>query len=185
MRSFIAINFEDRIKNDVNRYMNRWRKQSTGVKWVGPHGMHLTLKFLGDIETDKLSAIRNAVKTVAAHFAPFPVSLKGTGSFPPRSRSPRVLWIGMETNPTLSSLHAEMETELEQLDFPREAHPFHPHLTLGRVKKGPLPGKMIEDFHQDRETVFGEMMFRKITIFESVLMKSGAAYSPLAEVDLL
>lgn len=184
MRSFIALDFDDDIKNNVNRYVERWRRQVTGVKWVGNHGLHLTLKFLGEIDDDTLSATRLAVEAVAAHHSPFLIKLKGTGSFPPRSRSPRVLWIGLETTPALSALHGDMERELELRGFPRETHAFHPHLTIGRVKKSPLPENISEEFHQDHETTFGEMSLRKITIFQSILMKSGAEYSPLAEINL-
>lgn len=184
MRSFIALDFNDEIKNNVNRYVERWRHQAAEVKWVRSHGLHLTLKFLGEIDDGALSAARLAVEAAAAHHSPFLIRLKGTGSFPTRSRSPRVLWIGLETTPALSALHADMEVELEQRGFPRETHAFHPHLTIGRVRRPPLPEKMIEEFHQGHETTFGEMLLRKITIFKSVLMKSGAEYSPLAEINL-
>ncbi len=185
MRIFIAFDFDEQIKRDMNKHIVRWRKMASGVKWVGMHGMHLTLKFLGSIGPEKLPLLRATIEKAASHYSPFPIKLKGTGSFPPRSRTPRVLWIGIEAGPTLSSLHTEIETRLARLGFPRESHAFHPHLTLGRVKKSPLPAILTEDFRQYHETVFGETLFRKITIFQSRLSSSGAQYSPLAEADLI
>jgi len=184
MRSFIAFDFDEQIKIDMHKHIEHWRKMASGVKWVGMHGMHLTLKFLGNIDPEKLPLLRETIEKAASHHSPFPIKLKGTGSFPPRSRNPRVLWIGIEADPALSSLHAEIETQLAQQGFPRETHAFHPHLTLGRVKKSPLPAIMTEDFRQYHETVFGEMLFRKITLFQSRLSSSGAQYSTLAEAYL-
>lgn len=184
MRSFIAIDFDEHIKTDINKYIERWRKMAAGVKWVGMHGMHLTLKFLGNIDPEKLPILRDTIENTASQHSPFPIKLKGTGSFPPRSRSPRVLWIGIESGPALSSLHTDIESQLAQHGIPRETRAFHPHLTLGRVKKHPLSPVMTEEFRQHHETIFGEMLFRKITIFQSILSSSGAQYSSLAEAYL-
>ncbi len=101
---------------------------------MGPENVHLTLKFLGDVDEALLADLKAALAAAAAAAAPFPLSLKGGGCFP-NARAPRVIWIGLaEGAKEASALAGAVERALEPLGFAREKRPFRPHLTIGRVK---------------------------------------------------
>ena len=104
------------------------------VRWVNPEGIHLTLRFLGDIPVERVDDVLAAQQAAAGSCGPFSLQLSGLGMFPNSDR-PRVLWAGAsgDTN-ALQSLQQSVEEQLEIAGWPRERRPFAPHLTLGRVR---------------------------------------------------
>jgi 2'-5' RNA ligase len=187
MRTFIAIDLDEEIKNNLISFISELDKLTSGarsIKWVKPEGMHLTLKFLGEISGEKVREIGNALKTISEQYQSFVLKFKGSGSFPPGSRNPRVLWIGIEEEETLKALQFHLEGELEKLGFPREKRKFHPHLTLGRVKTPSHMKEVLSLFEKNKETNFGEMQAKRLTFFQSILKPSGAEYSALSEFEL-
>lgn len=184
MRTFIAIDFEEEIKKKLYFLLLELDKVSQNIKWVKKEGMHLTLKFLGEIEEEKIPKIEAVLSTISKMYSPFPLRLKGTGTFPPGKKNPRVIWIGIEGGQTLKELQAQLEEELEKLDFPREKREFHPHLTLGRVKIQSHLGGVLSQLEREKETTFGEMKVNKITFFQSILKPTGAEYKALSEFEL-
>ena len=124
MRTFIAIDLDEQIKKNLISFISELDKQSRegrGIRWIKPKGMHLTLKFLGEISGEKVPEIENALKSISEKYKSFVLKFKGTGSFPPASRNPRVLWIGIGEEETLIALQFHLERELENLGFPRES----------------------------------------------------------------
>ncbi len=146
--------------------------------------MHLTLKFLGEINEEKVPQIENILKRISEKYKPFPLRIKGTGTFPPKSRTPRVLWVAIEEVEDLKRLQSDLEEEMESLGFPKERRTFHPHLTLGRVKTFSDIKETLHFFDKHRNKNFGEMEAQKITFFRSVLKPTGAEYSVLSEFEL-
>lgn len=187
MRTFIAIDLDEEIKKNLLSFISELDKLSRGgrsIRWIKPEGMHLTLKFLGEITGEKTREIENFLKLIPEKYKSFVLKFKGTGSFPPGSKNPRVLWVGIEEEETLKALQFHLEGELEKLGFPREKRKFHPHLTLGRAK---IPSHLKETlslFEKNKETNFGEMQAKKLTFFQSILKPSGAEYSALSEFEL-
>ena len=109
-------------------------KIPTGVRWVNPDGIHLTIKFLGNIPPEGVARITQAMGRAAAEVSPFQVRLWGLGTFPNEKR-PRVLWAGVEGDiDRLRELQEKSESALEALGYPIDRRPFNPHLTLGRVR---------------------------------------------------
>lgn len=105
-----------------------------GVRWVPGDNVHLTLKFLGDVDEELVPKIEEALAAVAAPAEPFALSLSGCGCFP-NARAPRVIWLGLaEGAGEAAALAAAVDRALEPLGFGREKRPFKPHLTIGRVK---------------------------------------------------
>ena len=103
-----------------------------GVAWVKAGNLHLTLKFLGDVEEQRIEAIATSLTKAAAQVDAFDLTIGGFGAFPTRAR-PRVIWV--EANgPRLHALVESIECALEALGFPRETRPFAGHITLGRVR---------------------------------------------------
>lgn len=181
MRTFIAIDLSPEIKARLALLVERLAPLSREVKWVRQDGMHLTLKFLGEVDDGQAARVEDLLQTIAPRCDPIPMTVKGTGSFPPGSRSPKVLWVGVEAGPSLASFQEEVEGGCEKLGFVREDRPFRPHLTLGRVKSPSGLGPVLSAFEQSRDESFGEMPVRRLTFFQSRLRPGGAEYSILRE----
>ncbi len=184
MRTFIAIDLDPRVKKALEEFILRLRPYGGDVRWVNPAGMHLTLKFLGETSGEKATAVKACLAGIAHHHAPFPLKLCGTGTFPGGRQAPRVLWVGFEESPPLKALQAEVDREMEKLGFPVEQRPFHPHLTLGRVKGPSGLGSLLREFEKEKTAFFGEMEVKRLTFFQSLLQPSGAQYIVLAEYPL-
>jgi 2'-5' RNA ligase len=182
MRTFIAIDLDPAIKSVLSDFIRRLKKMGApAVGWAKESGMHITLKFLGDIDEDQAVPVKDGLTTVAGTFAAFSLKIRGTGFFPLNARHPRVLWVGTSVEPVLNELQKEMESRLAALGFPREERAFHPHLTLGRVKAPGGLHDIVTEFNRNAHTEFGEMTVRKITLFKSTLKPTGAEYSILEE----
>ncbi len=184
MRTFIAIDLDDGLKKSLAALVDELRPLAKNVRWVNVSGMHLTLKFLGEIPEENAAGIGAALEEMASRQRPFRLVLKGTGIFPQGRINPRVFWVGAEPVPGLVLLQEEIEREMDKLGFEREKRPYHPHLTLGRVKfAGPLD-PLVKEFEQRQDRVFGEMNVRQFILFRSLLKPTGAEYSVLKELDL-
>jgi 2'-5' RNA ligase len=184
MRTFIAIDLDPEIKKTLSLLVDDLDKGHKNIRWVKPEGMHLTLKFLGEIGREKVTEIENILKIVSIKYRPFLLKFKGTGSFPPGMKNPRVLWVGIEEEETLRALQAQLEGELEKLGFPRERRHFHAHLTLGRVKSISNLKETLSLLEKYRDRNFGEMKAEKISFIQSTLKPTGAEYSTLSEFEL-
>jgi len=183
VRAFIAIDLDPGIKTALEALVRALKPTRADVRWVGPPGMHLTLKFLGEIDAGRADRIGQVLSIVVGRHAAFPLRLEGTGAFP-SERSPRVLWAGLAAEPRLLALQSDLETALEAEGFDREARPFSPHLTLGRVKGPARMREAMAELERHRGDVFGGMTVRKLTLFESRLLPQGAEYRIVAEAGL-
>ncbi len=186
MRAFIAIDLDPAIKHTLRDFIRRLAKiNGRDVSWVQDEGLHLTLKFLGgDVQPERLEPVRNLLAELTAPLKPFPLVLKGTGFFPNDVRMIRVLWVGVFEQPTLMNLQREMDYRLESLGFIVENRPFHPHLTLGRVKSALKLREVLDELDRHKYSDFGQMNVARIILFESRLQPGGAVYTPLAEFPL-
>ncbi len=184
MRTFIAIDLDPEIKKALSVLIHELDKGHKNIRWVRQQGMHLTLKFLGEIDRDKVPEIEDVLKTTANKHASFSLKFKGTGSFPPGMTKPRVLWVGIKEEETLMNLQTELEGELEKLGFPKERRKFHAHLTLGRVKNLINIKETLSLLEKYKDRDFGEMDVNKISFFQSTLKPTGAEYSILSEFEL-
>ena len=184
MRTFVAIDLAPDLKITMEALIRNINKSARGIKWTNSAEMHLTLKFLGDIPQEKAGDLIVLLKTIAEKHSTFPLQIKGTGTFPPgRKRGTRVIWAGITETPELMALQEGMEEGFERIGFPREDRPFHPHLTLGRVKSTDGIEPVLDELDKYLETDFGGMMVNRIRFFESVLKPDGAHHSVLAEVE--
>ncbi len=183
IRAFIAVELPPAVGDAVERTMRDLRATaSDGVRWVRPEGIHLTLKFLGDVDVDSVPAISGALDRSAAPSQPFSLMLESVGAFP-NARRPRVVWVGLggELEPLLE-LHRSVERELEALGFAMERRSFTPHLTLGRVRDGATP----QQLRALSEAVAGASVerdvhvpVRDLALMKSDLRPTGAVYTRL------
>lgn len=123
------------------------------------------------------------MRLVSEKYSPFSLKIKGTGYFPPKSKAPRVIWVGIEEEGILGQLQFQVEEEMEKLGFPKEQRKFHPHLTLGRVKTFSNLRGTLDLLEKYKDKTLGEMEVKKMTLFRSVLKPTGAEYSALSEFE--
>ncbi|MBX6422690.1 RNA 2',3'-cyclic phosphodiesterase [Thermosulfurimonas sp. F29] len=183
IRCFLAVDLPGETKEVLAGLQRELRAAGADVRWVRPEGFHLTLKFFGSIPEGKLEELVKAAERAASGLRPFVLSLKGAGFFPPRG-TPRVVWVGLsgDLDPLLE-LHRRLERAFERVGFPPERRPFHPHLTLGRVK---TPRGAEELRRRTANLRIPEHAFRveRLTFFRSELRPDGAVYTALREVAL-
>lgn len=150
------------------------RPLAKSAHWARPERMHVTLKFIGHVEANRLDAIRAALATVRSN-APVAMEIRGVGFFPDECR-PRVLWCGIEASANLAPLASEVERALEPLAIPREERKFTPHLTLARLKDSCGIEKLVRAAEEMKSRVFGSARETEFHLFESVTKPSGAEY---------
>jgi len=137
IRTFIALTLPDGAREALGAVSQELAPQvpEKSVKWVTPERIHLTLRFLGDTAVDKLDDVAKGLDTVAAASAPFTLHLDQLGCFP-NERRPRVIWVGVRgATEEAAALKGAIDRMLAPLGWEPEKRSFHPHLTLGRVKR--------------------------------------------------
>ena len=189
VRSFIAIGLPDELKLKLSGLQAQLKTgELPRVKWVGPNGIHLTLKFLGDVSVNRLEDIIAAMEVAARQIAPFHLEVGELGVFP-NLRRVQIVWVGMsgETD-KLSQLHQRIETNLVPLGFAAESRPFTPHLTLGRVRDQATPVERQRFGHMVASTTFGAsftLEVNSISLMKSQLTREGAIYSRIGLIELI
>jgi 2'-5' RNA ligase len=149
------------------------------VKFVEPENVHLTLRFLGEIEPSLVEQVSQVVKET--NFQPFSVRLEGVGVFP-NLRRPRVVWAGISEGVSqLAEVWKDVDTKLSGLGFERERRGFSPHITIGRVRSGRNRERLVEELSTLSDYVFGGLQVDKVVLKKSVLTPRGPIYTTLAE----
>ena len=183
MRIFIAVELPSDVKNQIARMQAELKKVPAQVSWTKAENVHLTLKFLGEIEEKQLQPVTQAARAGCKGIKKFKISLKGVGGFP-NLRQPRVIWIGTQNGAEeLISLQAKIDTELDKAGFPKEEKKFRPHFTLGRVR---VP-KNIEKLAQalgSTEFQTADFDILHLNVMKSQLSPGGSIYTVLERIDL-
>jgi len=177
MRAFIAIDLPEGIHAELRRRQAEFRAVCPDARWTHPEGIHLTLKFLGEISDAQVAQVTDAL-TALERFEKFSIEVKGFGCFPD-ARRPRVFWAGLESPPALARLAGFVEERMEKLGFPREDRPFKPHLTLARFKDPrPQPAlqRALEQISAAGPPELGRFEVSEFFLFESKLSPHGAEY---------
>jgi 2'-5' RNA ligase len=185
IRTFIAVEIAPAVREAAAELVGELRASGADVKWVDPANMHLTVKFLGDVDSRHVHEVCRAVEKTVAGLPRFELELRGAGAFP-NARRPRTVWLGAGQGGQEVGILAEaLEEAMERLGFRREARRFHPHLTLGRVRRGragldELARLLAEyaDFEVGRTTV------TEVVTFSSELGRSGPTYEALGRARL-
>lgn len=182
IRTFIAIELPNAIRAEIARVQAELRKANERIAWTKPGNIHLTLKFLGEVEQERIPAVGQALVGALNGFGPFRCGVKTLGVFPNFKR-PRVLWVGVENETgEVIELAKKIEEALIHLGFSKENRKFTPHLTLGRVK-AQLSGQFIQKYKQ---TTFdgGPVPVSEVVLIKSDLKPGGAVYTPLQRISL-
>jgi 2'-5' RNA ligase len=185
MRSFVAVDLPQPIKTAISDEQHAVRTaaavasgRNEDVKWTRPEGIHLTLKFLGEISAQQVTQVTEALAGLGS-FEPFLLQVKGFGFFPD-ARRPRVLWVGVEAPPALGQLADRVETAMNRLGFAAEGRTFSPHLTLARFNASRPRPELVALLEPKSGLILGGFEVSEFFLFESRLSPSGAQYRKVA-----
>ena len=188
IRSFIAIELPEEVRGGLARLRNELkRNEHKFVKWVNPDGLHLTLKFLGNIPSKRVTEIINVIEEVTQGVSAFHLEISGLGAFP-GLKQVRVFWVGIGGEvDKLSKLQQNIDSALASLAFPKEERPFLPHLTLARIRQGASPSERRSFGELVDSTIFEEkypVEVEAVNLMKSQLTPAGAIYTRLSAVRL-
>ena len=182
IRAFIAVTLSPSVGEEIAKIQSLLKEPQGDIRWTRIDGMHLTLKFLGDIAHSQVEQILVGLRNALGNHLSFHVQAHDIGAFPNLNR-PKVLWAGLSRE-GLAELQEKVESALVRLDFPREERGFTPHLTLGRVRSLRGWKQVLAVIERYERVQFGESVVDHVTLYQSTLRPDGAVYSPLGTVPL-
>ncbi|MDO9565274.1 MAG: RNA 2',3'-cyclic phosphodiesterase [Candidatus Desulfaltia sp.] len=184
IRTFIGFELPEKIRSFIGSIQENLKSNQLDAQWVQTKNIHLTLKFLGNINKDDSQKVGEAIFKSAADHAPISLTAKGIGAFPGINR-PSVLWVGIKGQiDMLIQLQRSLDDQLEKIGFSRENRPFKGHLTLARVKKQLDQAKLIDAIKKYKELESEPFIADNIVLFKSDLKSTGAIYTKLVSVSL-
>ncbi len=179
VRAFIACSLDDATRERVRELCNQLKKIDSGIKWVRPEAMHLTLRFLGNVDEATVELAGEAMEEATVGVSPVRIEVSGYGTFPP-GKKPRVVWLGLKQGgPELYSIYERLEESLQSRGLGPADKAFRPHLTLGRVKSPRGVNRVLKSLEELGEGGFGEFTADELTLFKSDLHPAGAVYTAL------
>lgn len=178
MRTFVAIELPEEIRGVLAAEQARFQDAAADARWTRPEGIHLTLKFLGEVPENQVARVERALREIG-RFEPFKVQVKGFGFFPEAVR-PHVFWAGVDAPPQLAQLASRVERVLAPLGFAPEKRAFSPHLTLVRFKIPRRQPKLQELLAGQGDVVLGDFEVSEFFLWESKLTPQGAQYQKVA-----
>jgi 2'-5' RNA ligase len=178
MRAFIAIDLPLEILNELARCQTSFRGLCPDARWTRPEGIHLTLKFLGEVTDAQAGQITQALASLEA-FQNFSVEIKSFGFFPD-ARRPRVFWAGVAAPPDLAQFARRVDDAMEKVGFPREQRAFSPHLTLARFREPRPQPALREEVEKQAGLLLGRFEVSEFFLYESKLTPQGAEYRKVA-----
>ena len=183
IRTFICIEIPDSIKSRISKLQETLQHIDAQVSWSKPSNIHLTVKFLGNVESSRIERVSKALERSAIGISPFEIEIGGVGCFP-SPRSPRVLWVGVSDVPEqLRRLYTNIEDELARQGFQRETRKFSPHLTIGRIRAPHNAAQVAEaliksGFSSER------FVATEVVLMRSDLRPTGSIYTPQTVIRL-
>ncbi|HUW61834.1 MAG TPA: RNA 2',3'-cyclic phosphodiesterase [Candidatus Bathyarchaeia archaeon] len=181
MRTFVAIEVPGFIHAALEELKGRLRGAGVRASWVKPGNIHLTLRFLGEIDADQAAGLVDMLEIEYASIRPFVLQVCGVGAFP-NARRPSVLWVGCEpAEGPLERVQQAAETAARAVGLAPAAKGFRAHLTVGRVKDWRAAGPVADALDQAKDFDAGEFEASGVALFRSRLMSTGAVYERLRE----
>jgi len=178
-RVFCAVELPDEVRARLQEHIAGLRKEfpDAAVSWSRVENIHLTLKFFGNVELDRIPKISAAATRSTERFSKFQIDVGNTGVFPRPSRA-QVLWIGVnDSSGQLSALHKQLDVACASAGFPKEDRAYHPHLTIARLRK---PGRRLADAHLQMKFEPLVVEINELILFRSELSNKGSRYTPIS-----
>jgi 2'-5' RNA ligase len=199
IRAFLAVELSQELRAELATVQQELKhriepemKRDVRISWVQPASIHLTIKFLGDMDEQIIDPLRAALEEAIGSQTAVNIPLERLGAFP-RAQSPRVLWIGPSKNwergaeaKQIAEIHGAIEQACEGVGFLRETKPFSPHLTLGRIRVGErqVGVALAQAGVLDRELSLGSLAVESVVLMKSELKPTGSVYTKLWDVRL-
>jgi 2'-5' RNA ligase len=180
-RGFIAVDIP--VSPKIKEYEDAIHTSGANVKLVEPDNIHITLKFLGDVQEELTDKLEEIVSTAVQDQKPFTVKLQGTGVFPNLNYI-KVIWIGIEDGEPLTAIAASIDEQLSNLGFKKDARPFSPHLTIGRVRNARNKQELLQIIQRYETTEFSTLFVEAVELKQSTLTPQGPIYKTLRKVRL-
>jgi len=188
MRAFIAVGLSKDVRFKIEEVINYFKTKTPlyTLNWVSPEHLHLTIKFIGEIEEDKIEALQGVMLQSLEHQPSFEIEICGLGMYPNKNR-PRVIWLGINGGEPLVTLHKIFDKKMVEFGIQRDDRPFSPHLTIARVRRNvdlstvKSIGTTLSEYNVES---LGIVNIGQVNLYKSVLMPSGPIYSTLFSVPL-
>jgi 2'-5' RNA ligase len=177
VRLFVALDLSDAVRAKIAKFCDALRVEFPSARWARSDGIHVTLKFIGEVQHESVARIEAALSAVRSD-APVEMNFRGAGFFPDERR-PRVFWIGIDATPNLAEIAAQIETQIEPLGVARESREFKPHLTVARISESRGIEKLREALRRYGSVDFGAVRTNEMYLYRSELGRGGAKYSRL------
>lgn len=185
MRTFIAIEIPDAVKQEMAEAQEQLKRSGVEAGWTRPGGIHLTLKFLGEVPEARIEEVKTALVEAVEGKDGFRLEVSGAGAFP-NVRNPRVVWIGVAGDlEKLTVLQSSVEQAMNGIGFEPEDRKFAPHLTLGRIKFVKSRDAWQRAFDTIKDVRLQEFDVAAVSLMKSDLKPSGAVYTEIAKVELM
>ena len=183
-RCFIALDVSEPVVEAVTELLSAFRRSGTAVRWVSPRNLHLTLRFLGQLDPERVSAARQALREAVPGLPGFSFKVAGIGGFPSLER-PKVIWAGIEAPRELDELWTALDEALVRRGFGAAERPFRAHLTLGRIRTRAAAEEGLRVLEEMSGRSFGRVDVSEVALKESVLTAGAPPrYSDLFRVAL-
>jgi 2'-5' RNA ligase len=185
VRTFLAVDLTGEVRREAEAAIARLARCTTDVSWVAAHNLHLTLKFLGDVDDTQLYAACRAATEATAGLSRFRAECRGVGAFP-HLAAPRTIWFGVQDPHSLiASLQRSVEDAMRDLGFPRELRPYRPHVTLGRVRgHRDRDDRLQQELGLLGDLALGWIEVDECVVYGSDLTPAGPVYTPLGRAPL-
>lgn len=184
IRTFVAIELPENIRSDIRKLQHAFSAYQFNIRWVKLRNMHLTLKFIGDVNPVHVKTIGDVLADIVGQNAVFELLPRGMGVFP-NIRHPQILWTGVAGQmDALRCLHRSVEIALDPLGFTAESRPFTGHLTIGRIKKRIDPKRLADALRTHQGFASDPFAVERLMLFKSDLKKNGPIYTKLREMRL-
>ena len=185
IRLFVAVEITEEIRKKLAEFQDELKKVDADVGWVAPENLHITLKFIGYIDEEKIDAVINIIKDSMTHIRPFDLSYVGVGTLP-TEKNPRVIFADIiDVGRVLTKIHERLDNQLVALGVEHEDRKFEAHLTVGRIKTRRNVRKLIEDLNSYNGFDFGSEQVTQVVLMKSDLSPEGPIYTKLQCVDLV
>lgn len=185
VRLFVAIEITGEIRKKLAEFQDELKRVDADVGWVAPENIHITLKFIGAMDEEKIEAVVTIIKDSVIHIKPFDLDYRGVGALP-TEKNPRVVFAHViDTGGVLTRIHERLDNQLVALGVEHEDRKFNAHLTVGRIKTRRNVRKLIENLNSYNGFDFGSEHVTQVVLMKSDLSPEGPIYTKLHSVDLI
>lgn len=184
-RVFCAIALPSLVREKISEHIRRLREAApdSSASWSRAENVHLTLKFVGEVSSDRVNNLSEAAANAVVGFSSFEIGIGNTGAFP-KQGPPRVLWIGVNDHTErLAELQTKLDAECLRLGFEKEARAFNPHLTIARMRK-PQGARALALAHKELGFELTQVRVMELLVIRSELSSQGSKYTVISRHSL-